>query len=365
MEKKISFLGRLTDQKKVRAGFIGCGSHAFRNVFPAMQFCDIDLVAVCDLDLEKARAFCTQFGAQRAYADYREMLEKEDLEAVFVVVGYPKRPLYPAIALDCLKAGVHVWIEKPPASSCVEIEELQAASAQSGKIVGVGLKKMFFPANQKAMELMKSEDFGRPSLASIQYPQYLPTQAEFDAYLHTEAPVYPVVGFLDHLCHPMSLMVALFGMPATFYYERSEQGAGSAVFTFNSGVVVNLMLTNGASTNGGMERTLIVSDSGKHIVVDNNIRVEYHRNAPVGYGDEPTYYKGSPNEATAVWEPEFSLGQLYNKGLFLLGYYNELQEFASAVLQGRKPALGTLEQAWMVTRVFEAFSQGAGKRILF
>lgn len=365
MDKKITFTGRLTDSKKVRAGFIGCGSHAFRNIYPALQFCDVDLRAVCDLDLEKARVFAVQFGAERAYSDYREMLEKEELDAVFVVVGYAKRPLYPAIAADCLRAGVNVWIEKPPASSCAEIEAMLKAARTSGKIVGVGFKKMFFPANEKAMELMRDADFGRVSLASLQYPQYVPTKAEFDAYLHTEDPVPSVMWFLDHLCHPVSLMVALFGMPETLYYERSAAGAGSAVFTYASGPVVSLMLTHGASANGGMERTVIVSDRGRHIVVDNNVRVSYHRGAALSYGDEPSFYKGGPEEATAVWEPEFSLGQLYNKGLFLLGYYQEIQEFAAALLEKRPMKKGTLEQAWQVTRIFEAFAEGSGQCLRF
>ena len=66
-----------------------------------------------------------------------------------------------------------------------------------------------------------------------------------------------------------------------------------------------------------------------------------------------------------MWEPEFSLGQLYNKGLFLLGYYQEIQEFAAALLEKRPMKKGTLEQAWQVTRIFEAFAEGCGKRLRF
>lgn len=91
------------------------------------------------------------------------MLERETLDAVFVVVGYRKRPAYPAIALACLQAGVNVWIEKPPAASCAELETLRRVSVETGKLVGVGLKKMFFPANEKAMELTRRADFGRVS----------------------------------------------------------------------------------------------------------------------------------------------------------------------------------------------------------
>ena len=59
-----------------------------------------------------------------------------------------------------------------------------------------------------------------------------------------------------------------------------------------------------------------------------------------------------------MWEPEFSLGQLYNKGLFLLGYWGEVEEFARSILDDRPPAKGTLRQAWQATRIFEAFGEG-------
>jgi hypothetical protein len=54
---------------------------------------------------------------------------------------------------------------------------------------------------------------------------------------------------------------------------------------------------------------------------------------------------------------------LYNKGLFLLGYYNEVNEFARAILEGRPIVKGTLDQAWQITRLFEAFAQGPGQTI--
>ena len=366
---RIGFHGRLVDQREVRAGVVGCGSHAFRNIYPTFQFAPVKLVATCDLDVARARAFAEQFGAQHAYAHHAEMLAKEDLDAVFIVVGSDPsgRPRYPGLAVDALEAGCHVWMEKPPAASCAEIERMQRAAAASGRHAMVGLKKMFFPANEKAREIMATEAFGRPSLALLQYPQHVPPHAELAEFARGGEATRGVRGFLDHLCHPVSLMVYLLGMPATLHYQRSASGAGAATFGFDSGAVATLALTHGASRNGGMERTTVVGDAGQHLVVDNNRRVSLHRTPPdepgTGYGSSPNFYTGAPGQATAVWEPEFSLGQLYNKGLFLLGYYNEVNEFARSILENRRPAKGTLAQAWQVTRIFEAFAEGPGRAI--
>jgi predicted dehydrogenase len=365
---RINFRGQLVDQPEIRAGFIGCGSHSFRNIYPTFQFAPVNLVATCDLEIEKARAFAAKFAAAHAYADYREMLAREQLDAVFIVTGYDKmgRPVYPPIAADCLRAGCHVWMEKPPAATCKELADLDALSRQTGRNVMVGLKKMFFPANEKAAELMRQPEFGRISLATFQYPQYVPAVEELAAYAQGQR-VEKVVGFLDHLCHPVSLMLFLLGMPHTLYYQRSPSGAALATFTFPSGTVASLALTHGASRDAGMERTLLVGDAGRHIVVDNNVRVMYHRDPPyepgTGYGTAPNYYTGVPGDTTASWEPEFSLGQLYNKGLFLLGYYGEVNEFARSILAKRPVAKAHLEHAWQATHIFEAFAQGPGEVI--
>jgi len=362
---RIDSCGRLVDEPEIRAGFIGCGSHSFRNIYPTFQFAPVRLAATCDLDIEKGRAFAAKFGAERAYADYREMIEKERLDAVFVVVGYDKRgrPGYSPIAIECLRHGLHVWIEKPPAAACAEIDAMREAARSSGRHLMVGFKKMFCPANEKARELMEAPGFGRSSLITLQYPQRIPEAERIARYLGEGEERGPVRGFLDHLCHPVSLLLFLAGMPETLSHERSASGAGAATFTFASGMVACLHFTGGASTNGGMERTLIVSDAGRHIVVQNNVRVSLHRHPGTAYGATPSYYLGAPEESTAVWEPEFSLGQLYNKGLFLLGYYGEVNEFARSILEGRPPAKGTLEQAWQATRIFEAFARGPGRRI--
>lgn len=359
------YRGQLNDSPRVRVGFIGCGGHAFRNVYPTFQFAPIDLVATCDLDPNRAAAYAKQFGAERSYADHHEMLAKETLDAVFIVTNYDEqgRPRYVKLATDCVKSGRHVWMEKPPAASSAELRQLKSIAGDRN--VMVGLKKMFFPANEKAHELASSPAFGRIALASLQYPEHIPTIDEFARYKAGEK-VNGVVGFLDHLCHPMSLLIFLMGMPKTLFYERAASGSGAATFTYDDGRLATFLLAYGLAGNGGMERTVLLSaGGGGHIVVDNNLRVIWHKDAPGrGYGTSPTYYVGTPDQTSATWEPEFSLGQLYNKGIFLLGYAAEVMEFANAILEKRKVKKAHLDHAIQVTQIFEAFMEGPGKTIV-
>ena len=367
---RINFLGKVVDEPEIRAGFIGCGSHGFRNVLPVFPFTPVDLVATCDLIEDKARAFAKKFGARSAYTDYREMLDQEDLDAVFLVLGFDERgrPIYPQIAADCMRRGVHVWIEKPPAATTADVEGMMQASRETGKIVLCGLKRMFFQTHTKAKQLMSEEKFGDPMLVLLEREEILPTVEQLRAYFDAGQPVQETVRFLDHLCHPMSVLIYLLGMPDEMVYHRAANGAGAATFQYDGGAVASLLFTHGGCNHGGNERLKITGTRQKGIVVENT-RLYYFQGPGFddgknpGYGNRPTYYTGPTEQTAAYWEPEFLLGQLYSKGLFLLGYYDEVKEFAEAVLAGRPPVRGTLEQCWQMTHIFEKFAEGPGKQI--
>lgn len=362
----IDFHGNPVDAPEVRAAFIGCGSHSFRNIYPVFQFTPIRLTAVCDRNPAKAGAFARQFGAERAFQDHRAMLDAGGFEAVFIVVGYDERgrPLYPDLTVECLERGCHVWIEKPPAAACADIERMQAAAAGANRRVMVGMKKMFFPANEKARSILAQPAFGRAQLAALQYPLPVPECADFERYYRKGLKTPAMIKFVDHLVHPASLLLYLMGMPQSLYYERSAAGAALATFRMPANAVATIAFTAGSCWRGGMERTMVVGENENHLVVENNVRVTWFKGPiPLPYGAAPDFYAGGPEDTPAVWEPEWSMGQLYNKALFLLGYWGEVNEFARCIIEDRPPAKGDLRDAWRVTRILEAFAGGPGKII--
>jgi predicted dehydrogenase len=343
-------------ERRVRVGFIGCGGHSYRNIFPTFQYAPVDLVAVCDLNRERAEQVGRQFGAPAVYTDYHEMLSREALDAVFIVTGYDAqgRPLYPPIATDALRAGVHAWIEKPPAASAAEIRALQQTSAETGRFVMVGFKKMFFPANVKAKSLIMQPDFGRITSITARYPQPLPPYEDRQESLK-------MVGFLDHIVHPYSVLKYLAGSVQSIHVERSAiNGASVTAIRFASGAIGSLHLSMGQAGLSPLERTEIVGENA-NVIVDNNLRVTYYRgtSAGAGYGREADYYHDTETP-TQFWEPEFSLGQLYNKGLFLLGYAPEVLYFCECVLNDTPPERANLADALELMHIYEAYCQPDG-----
>jgi predicted dehydrogenase len=342
--------GRPVAGELLAVGAVGCGSHAYRNVFPALTFLPARLVACCDLDLGKAESVAGRYGAH-PYDSLDRMLEAEKLDAVLIVVGYDEhgRPLYPEIAAACVARGVHAWIEKPPAASCGEIEAMHEASTRADRTIAVGFKKQYAPANRKAGELR--HEIGETRLVLARYPLALPSTESVRVWRNGERD-RTVVSYLDHLCHPASLLVSWLGMPRDVTVRRGGDGAAVLLIGFRGEVLANLSLTTGASSDGGLESSTIVGSAG-HVNVVDNLRVEWRRYVGLEYGRSLDYYRAAPGETTAVWEPEHSLGQLYNKGIVQLGYVDEIGDFLNHIRNGGPLRFGTLADAWAVTSLFE------------
>ena len=207
-------------------------------------------MAVCDLDLTRAASCGKLFGASRYYSNYREMLEREELDLVFIVTNLDEtgRPRYPQLAADCLHAGAHAWIEKPPASSAAEIEELIRISSATNREVGVGFKKMFFPANVKAREISNRPEFGRITSINARYPQSIPL-------IEHRSNRKKMTSFLDHIVHPHSVL-RLVGGPIEWIFVNRNEVVGSAVVSiqFRNGTIGTLHLCAGQSDTSLLER---------------------------------------------------------------------------------------------------------------
>ncbi|MBD2872706.1 Gfo/Idh/MocA family oxidoreductase [Paenibacillus sp. IB182493] len=335
---------------KLKVCFIGAGGHSFRNVYPTFQYAPVDLAAICDVDGERAAAYARQFGARASYTDYREMLEKEKPDAVFIVTAYHPDGRVQAtdIALDALKAGVHVWMEKPTAASAAEVRQLMQASQEHNRFVMTGLKKVFFPAIAKVKEIISSPEFGTPSSIYVRYPQSMPE-------LSRRADLRNLTGLLDHIYHPGAVLHYLMGKIGTMSYQREPFSGGSVTtFRFLSGAVGTLHMTAGSSVSSPLERVEVIG-GGCNVVADNGVKVTYYRKASLPPYGRAASYLVDDQAAPLHWEPEFSLGQLYNKNIFYLGYVPEVLHFCESVLAGKPPRKGTLEDSLEIVKLFEAY----------
>ena len=130
-------------EKKLRIGIIGCGGIANGKHMPALKALkQCEMVAFCDIIIEKAQAAAAKFGIEGAkvYEDYKELLKDESIEVVHVCT--PNRS-HSFITVDALEAGKHVMCEKPMAINSEEAKKMLDAAKRTGKKLTIGYQSRF------------------------------------------------------------------------------------------------------------------------------------------------------------------------------------------------------------------------------
>ena len=123
---------------KVRIGIIGCGGIANGKHMPSLKkLPDVEMVAFCDIIVERAEKAAREYGVEGAkvYADYHELLAREDIDVVHVLT--PNRE-HSQITVDALNAGKHVMCEKPMAINSAEAKRMLDAAKATGKKLTIG-----------------------------------------------------------------------------------------------------------------------------------------------------------------------------------------------------------------------------------
>ncbi|MDT8887281.1 Gfo/Idh/MocA family oxidoreductase [Aquirufa sp. LEPPI-3A] len=135
--------------KPLRVGLIGAGWYGKSDLFRLMQVAPVDVVALCDPD----RNMLTEAGklvaarqisrkTPRLYGDYQKLLAENALD--IVLIGSPDH-WHPLQMIDAVKAGAHVYVQKPISVDVLEGEAMVAAARKYGKTVQVGTQRKSTP----------------------------------------------------------------------------------------------------------------------------------------------------------------------------------------------------------------------------
>ena len=119
--------------KKLRWALLGCGDISSKRVAPALRQIDsCDLVAVSRANRDLVESFAREFGARKWYADWHEVLDDDEIEAVYIATPVS---LHAEQAVKAAEAGKHVLCEKPMALTSEECGRMiDAAKAHNVKL---------------------------------------------------------------------------------------------------------------------------------------------------------------------------------------------------------------------------------------
>jgi D-apiose dehydrogenase len=115
---------------KLRAGLIGCGFYAQNHLHAWRDLgAEVELAAVCDVDLDKAGAAAAKFAVPKAYGDARQMLETERLDFVDIVTTMPS---HRALVLLAAAHKTPTIVQKPFAPTWADCIEMVEACEKAG-----------------------------------------------------------------------------------------------------------------------------------------------------------------------------------------------------------------------------------------
>jgi UDP-N-acetylglucosamine 3-dehydrogenase len=142
--------------KRIGVAVIGAGFWGKNHARVFKELDETELIAVCDIDAEKAKNLAKQFSVE-TYTSVGKMLRRADIEAVTICTWSTSLAKE---ALKALKAGKHVLVEKPMAANSKQAEKLLKTAEKEGLHLTVGFLMRFIPGIQYIKESIEKRTIG-------------------------------------------------------------------------------------------------------------------------------------------------------------------------------------------------------------
>lgn len=141
---------------KKRIGLIGCGEIGALRASAIGHSKAVELLAVSDLDHSRGQQLARRYNCS-ATADWRQLIDRDDLDAV--IVSTPPN-LHAEMSIAALNAGKHVLCEKPLARTPEECAAMVQAALQNDRWLATGFNYRFYPSVRKARALLNTGAIG-------------------------------------------------------------------------------------------------------------------------------------------------------------------------------------------------------------
>lgn len=297
---------------RVRVALIGAGGMANQMHYPSLHEMDgVELVGLCDLDAAKCQATAERFGIANTYAAYRDMLDAQQPDAVYVLM--PPHQLFD-IAVDVLSRGCHLFIEKPPGLNAFQNRQLARLAAGHGVIAMAGFQRRYVPlitAMRARVEAKGPIHTAVVTFVKCSYPQ----NGYYDGAIDIlSCDAVHAVDTLRHLCGGDVVSIA----SDVRAVENDEPNAHYALIRFSTGAT-GILQTNWAC--------------GRRF-----FKVEMHGPGISAYAD--------PDEGGILYAGGDTTGEAFDSAACAgngadhhrLGFFAENRAFIDAVRSGQAPS---------------------------
>ncbi|MGB7088339.1 MAG: Gfo/Idh/MocA family oxidoreductase [Phormidesmis sp.] len=315
----------------VKIGVIGIGNMGQHHARVLSRLKDVQLIGVSDVNVERGIETASKYQVHY-FEEYQKLLSYVDA----VCVAVPTR-LHHSVGMTCLKAGVHVLIEKPIAASISEAESLVNAAADLNCILQVGHIERFNPAFKELHNVLKTED-----MLAIEARRMSPYSQRAN----------DVSVVLDLMIHDIDLILELANSPVAKLTASGSKGTHSsyldyvtATLGFANGIVATV---TASKVTHRKIRTISAHCRNSLTEADFlNNKIEIHRqtteNCMADYGQ-------------VLYRQDGLIEKVYTSNTEPL--HAELEHFVNCVRGGDQPSVGG-EQALKALRLASVIEQMA------
>lgn len=226
-------------KKKYNWAILGCGKIARKFSSDLKLLPNARLYATASRDLEKAKAFAGEFGFQKAFGSYEEMVKDPDVDAVYVATPHS---FHYQNTILCLKNKKAVLCEKAFSMNFSQALEMVECAKENNTFLMEAFWTMFQPSFKKAMEIVNSGDLGKLKLVRSDFA--------FSAQKDPENRLYNLKlgggSLLDIGIYPVFAALTAFGKPDELktLVNFSPSGAEESInmiFKYKGGEMASLV----------------------------------------------------------------------------------------------------------------------------
>jgi phosphoglycerate dehydrogenase-like enzyme/predicted dehydrogenase len=312
----------MKDTEIIRLGIVGAGKMTLKRHLPALVrlqdegVCSI--VAICDIDIDAAKKAASLFGISDTTHEASSLVTRDDLDAVCL---FGPAEVHYKFGLEALRAGKHIFVEKPPARTLQQLQEMVAVAAQEKRIAVSGFNRRF----QKNITYIKN--------AAV--PESIHTA---EAFFHkANAGVASPFGMRSWLgvsaIHAIDVLCFVMGGRPTELYAFGNGGKGEVPENFSA----------------------ILRWGDRHAVFSSNNSAGARTERYVFHGSGISYTAEGPHLRiqSAMGEDEVLENPADSTG----GIYEEFESFFSAIQTGEK-TIHTLSQCTSALHLLTLIEDG-------
>ena len=190
---------------------VGAGDIARKRVAPALAKANGSCIAaVCDKVGNNASSLASEYDINTIYTDYKAALNDPDVNAVYIATPVG---LHVPMAIDALKAGKHVLVEKPLGLNQADVDIAVKTAASSSLVAGCAYFRRFFPRYLRLKAMLDQNQLGKVVLVRMAYYSWFDPSPGDPKFWRTIKSLSGGGPLSDMGTHMFDMLIGLFGLP--------------------------------------------------------------------------------------------------------------------------------------------------------